>query len=277
VKKAALTALEGPLDAAKTAQGEQEKLAEDAKADDVTAKGDVTKAEADLTKQQVEERELKANSKAANEKQTMLESTQAEAEKTASDAEAVLNTARAKVAESTGVLERAEKTRSDAELDYSEKEAAATAAGDKYQAAQKEAQHEATVSLPAAKNEVTQAKQAADASKNLAAQEKSNLKTAASKAKRVLTPLQIDESGAFKQFTKEHKESKTLERALSNANLQSELSKRKAKFDENLAEIEASKVDSANQNLIDAKTKYADSQQQLEKLGVSTEVVELAA
>merc|ERR1712153_235319 len=96
-----------------------------------------------------------------------------------------------------GSLELAEKTLADAQNDHSEKEFAAEKAEDSYNVANKEAQHVVTVRLPAAKNEVTQAKQAAGASENLAKQEASELRTVASKAKSALTPIQIEESDAF--------------------------------------------------------------------------------
>ena len=276
VKKAALNALQAPFDAAKTAQSDQETSTENAETAEATTKAALTKAEADLSKQQQQQRAAAASSKSMNEKQTMLDSAETEATKAAIEAKETFDTAKAKVAESSASLELAEKTRADAENDHSEKALAASAAEDNYNLAKKEAQNVVTVRLPAAKNEVTQTRQAADASENLAKQEASELSTVASKAKRALTPLQIEESGAFKENTEQHKSYKMLERALTGADLQAELAKRKRTFDEKVAENQASKVDAATQILTDAKARYTTSEQELEKLGIG-EVIELGA
>merc|ERR1711865_845465 len=74
------------------------------------------------------------------------------------------------------VLALAEGTRNDADLDFEQKEDEATTAGDNYKSAKTEAQNVATLSLPAAKNEVTEAKAAAKASRGLATKEESDLK-----------------------------------------------------------------------------------------------------
>merc|ERR1712166_1385272 len=222
------------------------------------------------------ERAAAASSKSTNEKQTTLESDEAEATKAAAEAKATFDTAKGKIGRVNCIPRAGRDTLADAQNDHSEKEFAAEKAEDSYNVANKEGQHVVTVRLPAAKNEVTQAKQAAGASENLAKQEASELRTVASKAKSALTPIQIEESGAFKENTEQHKSFKMLERALSSANLQAELAKRKRTFDEKLAEKQASRVDAATQLLTDAKARYMTSEQELEKLGIG-EVAELGA
>merc|ERR1712028_76146 len=275
VMNAALDAVATPFAEAKKAEEAQEKSTEDATAAQSTTKAELHKTDSDLTKLIAAHRQLKAEALDSTSTQGTLEAKEAETAKVVAKTNEAHSNSKAQVVSQNAVLALAEGTRNDADLDFEQKEDEATTAGDNYKSAKTEAQNVATLSLPAAKNEVTEAKAAAKASRGLATKEESDLKKKSSTVQRTVTPIQIEESSAFKDNTKEHKEFKTLERALSNADLKAELAKRQKSFNEGLSEKDATKVDSANADLTEATSKYTNAEQELAKLGAGLEVYEL--
>merc|ERR1711865_542862 len=260
VMNAALDAAATPFAQAKTAEEAQEKSTEDATAAQSTTKAELHKTDSDLTKLIAAHRQLKAEALDSTSTQGTLEAKEAETAEVVAKTNEAHSNSKAQVVSQNAVLALAEGTRNDADLDFEQKEDEATTAGDNYKSA---------------KTEVTEAKAAAKASRGLATKEESDLKKKSSTVQRTVTPIQIEESSAFKDNTKEHKEFKTLERALSNADLKAELAKRQKSFNEGLSEKDATKVDSANADLTEATSKYTNAEQELARLGAGLEVYEL--
>lgn len=274
-KEAAAEALKPPVTAAKSAVENQETASNAAMAAANDAQTKVGKAEQDLKTGEQAASDAEAASKTADDRQEALD-------KDVADAESVLTTAQNDAAakakaleEQTRTTELAKQQRDNAKTDYDTKKLHSSDNEEKFERASEEAKHVKNIEIPAAENDVKQAEHTASSTKTAAEEDRAKMVATEAKRKDELSHLQIAEAAEFKEYTKEHKAYKVLERAKSTAQLHSTLDENEKKFYGDDAQKLAARLDSAKELLEERKGQYDHYTAELQKVNAGGEVQEL--